>query len=403
MGKRDKINPGMTAPQKMAVPHTKGEQLSLMTHFTQAIEQGPAAVVITDTQGNIEYVNPKFETLTGYSAEEVLGKNSSILKSGETPAQTYADMWDVIRKSEVWTGVFHNRKKNGELFWERAVISRVLDSDDNITHYVAVKEDITKQKMLEKKLEEQKLKLFHQSKMAEIGLLASSILHEVSNPIAAIRGMVSEIKETVEASPQCAATRQVCFYSSAYNHLVAILEHTDRLTDITHEISDFTSPNAGERELLDLNSVIRSSARLIRFDKRCQDITLTLDLDKQLPAVTGIKNQLSHLTLNLLINAADASTGLSDRHARVDVKTASIGDQVFMSVGDNGCGMTPEIQAHMFDAFFTTKHAGKGSGLGLSLCQSIIESHNGQLEIESEVDAGTTVRALIPINNDKVL
>lgn len=120
--------------------------------FYRAVEQSPASIVITDAAGNIEYVNPKFERLTGYSKEEVLGKNPRVLKSGETSGDEYEDLWETITAGKTWRGEFHNNK-NGELYWEYASISGLVDDDGNVTHFVAVKEDITERKEMEQALE----------------------------------------------------------------------------------------------------------------------------------------------------------------------------------------------------------------------------------------------------------
>ena len=117
-----------------------------------AVEHSPASVVITDSEGNIEYVNPKFTRVTGYSSDEVLGRNPKILKSGELPPEIYRDLWQTITAGREWRGEFHNRKKNGELFWESASISPVFDERKRITNFVAVKEDITERKRAEETL-----------------------------------------------------------------------------------------------------------------------------------------------------------------------------------------------------------------------------------------------------------
>lgn len=120
--------------------------------FYRAVEQNPASIVITDTDGNIEYVNPKFERLTGYSKDEVLGKNPRMLKSGETSPDEYEDLWKTITAGKTWRGEFHNKKKNGDLYWVYASISGLVDDDGNVTHYVAVKEDITDRKAMDLEL-----------------------------------------------------------------------------------------------------------------------------------------------------------------------------------------------------------------------------------------------------------
>lgn len=123
--------------------------------LSKVSEQSPASIVITDVQGNIEYVNPKFEKLTGYKLEDVIGKNPRILKSGETPPQEYAHIWKLLSNGLEWHGEFHNRKRNGELYWEQASISSIKDEDGKITHYVTVKEDITPRKQAELELFQQ--------------------------------------------------------------------------------------------------------------------------------------------------------------------------------------------------------------------------------------------------------
>lgn len=120
-------------------------------HLSQAVEQSPASVILTNNQGKIEYINPKFEDLTGYKLEEIKGLNPRILKSGETQPEDYAQLWSKVKQGKTWKGVFHNRKKNGELYWESASISGIRNPEGEITHFLAVKEDITEQKMLEER------------------------------------------------------------------------------------------------------------------------------------------------------------------------------------------------------------------------------------------------------------
>jgi PAS domain S-box-containing protein len=143
------VSYALTAIASLITHQQAEEQLRKLSH---AVTQSPASIVITDTAGAIEYVNPKFTTLTGYTADEVLGKNPRFLKSGELPDGEYKNLWQTITRGEEWRGQFHNRKKNGELFWEAAAISPVKDAAGNITHFIAVKEDITAYKKMEARL-----------------------------------------------------------------------------------------------------------------------------------------------------------------------------------------------------------------------------------------------------------
>lgn len=360
--------------------------------FSTAVEQCPAAVVVTSTTGAIEYVNPKFVHITGYESEEVLGKNPRILKSGETSKEEYRRLWETIREGGEWTGEFHNRRKSGELFWERATISGIRDKNGVITHYLAVKEDITKYKEKTRELEEQKLKYLHQAKMAEIGLLTAGILHEVGNPIASIRGLVSEISDLNGCVGNPPLAKRTC------DNLELIKEHTDRLLSITREISDFISPQPGEYALLDLNSLIRNTSRLLRYDQRWGRLQMNLELDAALPALNAIKDQICHVIMNLLVNAADAVAEYAHGDPTITIETRHIGGHLDMIVEDNGKGMDQKTMEHACEAFYTTKPNGKGTGLGLSVCHSIVSGHNGSIGIESSANRGTRIVVSLPVD-----
>jgi len=147
--------------------------------LTRAVEQSPATVVITDTAGRIEYVNPKFTRLTGYRGEEVIGRNPRLLKSGEQSREFYEQLWTTILAGREWRGEFHNRKKNGELFWEFSSISPVRDREGEVTHFVAVKEDVTERKQLEE--ERERL-------ISELDAFAHTVAHDLKNPLSAVLG-----------------------------------------------------------------------------------------------------------------------------------------------------------------------------------------------------------------------
>ncbi|MCP4622338.1 MAG: PAS domain S-box protein, partial [bacterium] len=155
-----------------------------LRQLNQAMEQSPASVMITDTKGIIQYVNPKFSQVTGYSAAEAIGQNPRILQSGKQPPEFYREMWDTLTAGREWRGEFHNRKKNGELFWELASIAGVKASNGTITHYVAVKEDITQRKQLEEET-------VRQERLAAVGQLAAGIAHDFNNILTSIIGFAN--------------------------------------------------------------------------------------------------------------------------------------------------------------------------------------------------------------------
>lgn len=247
----------------------------------------------------------------------------------------------------------------------------------------------------EKQLAIERQKFFHQEKMAAIGSLAAGVAHEIGNPIAAISGL-AQAMDDAQRQGTCPNPNPEC-------HPDLILSQTFRLSQITRQISDFATPHKAERELLDLNELIRSTSTLIRYDRRFRHIELQLNLDSQLPAVYCVGDQIIQVMMNLLINAADAGEGASGRAPRITVTTNARDGKVSVTVEDNGCGMDEQTLRRAMDPFFTTKPTGKGTGLGLALCKSIAEAHRGELHIESAPNAGTRVRLTLPPGEEELI
>lgn len=246
----------------------------------------------------------------------------------------------------------------------------------------------------EKELMLERQKYFHQEKMAAIGALAAGVAHEIGNPIAAISGIAQEMVERRTSNDKA------CLASNCHEcHPELIYAQTQRLAAITREISDFASPRAYEPELLDLNTQLRSTSSLVRYDKRLHGVKLELNLDAQLPAIYGVANQLTQLIMNLLINAMDALEGLLDRQPQINITSSARDEHACITIEDNGHGIEAATLARVFEAFFTTKPASKGTGLGLSLCYSIAKMHGGSIEIDSTPGAGTRVNLRLPLND----
>lgn len=240
-------------------------------------------------------------------------------------------------------------------------------------------------------LEIERQKTFHQEKMASIGRLAAGIAHEVGNPIAAISGLVKDIIEARETG-QCPLLEpeDEC-------KLRMVLEHVQRLSHITHQISEIAQPQSSDSSLVDLNGLVRSTTNLMRYDERWKNIALRLDLDKRLPAINAVSDQITQVIMNLLVNAADALESAQPRAPCVCIKTGRVHDHVFFVVEDNGEGMSSDVLAKAKQAFFTTKRTGKGTGQGLTLCNAIVEAHGGRMEIHSTPGKGTRVFVYLPV------
>ena len=182
-----------------------------------------------------------------------------------------------------------------------------------------------------------------------------------------------------------------------------VLEQVSRLKKITREVSELARPQHSTRELLDLNSLIQGTCNLMRYDRRWRGIDLQLDLDRNLPAVEGVPDQLTQVAMNLLVNALDAMEDMQGRTPVIRISTCvdSGRNGVLLVVVDNGHGMDEETQRHAMEAFYTTKDAGKGTGLGLFLCHSIITAHEGGgIQLESAPGAGTAIKIHLPLGSE---
>lgn len=230
---------------------------------------------------------------------------------------------------------------------------------------------------------------FHKEKMAAVGSLAAAVAHEINNPLSAIVGVAQAIDGKCK-SENCAFYDNTC-------HPKLILEQATRVMHITRRISEFSVPQSPEAELLDLNGLLRSTCNFISFDRRFRLLELKMNLDPSLPAVMAAGDQLVQVAMNLLVNAGDALENRVDPPPKIEVRSWQEEGKVLFSVRDNGIGVEPMHIDEVFKQHFTTKGAGKGSGLGLFLCRELIRAAGGDIILSSEVGVGTLVTVFLPI------
>ncbi len=224
---------------------------------------------------------------------------------------------------------------------------------------------------------------FHKEKMAAVGSLASVVAHEINNPLSAIVGaaeLMAEVKNS-NTSDKGQYGRQA----------EVILAQARRVMNITRQISEFSMPQSAEPELLDLNSLVRNTVKFISFDRRFSFVDMVLDLDPELPAVHAVSDHITQVIMNLLINAADAAEGRTEPKPRIVISTSRLEKYAAVMVIDNGTGMDKATLERIFEEYFTTKPPGKGSGIGLAISKSLIESDGGLINVQSELGIGTTV------------
>jgi PAS domain S-box-containing protein len=353
-----------------------------------AINHAVEAVMVTDPEGTIQYVNPAFERITGYTREEVVGKNPRILKSGKQDEGFYRDLWNTIKRGEVWSGRLVNMKKDGTLYEEEETISPVFDSEGRIANYVAVRRDITMQSVLEQRVRQAQ-------KLEAIGTLAGGIAHDFNNVLAAILGYTQMAKE---AAPSDSPVRA---------DLDRVLSAAYRATDLVRQILTFSHKTAAERSPIKLQFVIKEALKFLRPSLPAT-IEIREDLDAGCPPVLADATQMHQVVMNLCTNAYHAMRerggilGISLKPFDVGSDSAQShpglheGSHVRITVSDTGHGMDKETVARIFEPFFTTKPPGEGTGLGLATVHGILAAHGAAITVYSEPSKGTTFCVYIP-------
>lgn len=352
-----------------------------------AIEQAEEVVVITDPQGNINYVNPALEEITGYSRAEVLNKNPRLFKSGSHPEDFYKDLWSTICSGHTWRGRMVNKRKDGSLYTEEATISPVRDGGGNIVYFVAVKRDISK----ELELEEQ---YYLSQKMEAIGLLAGGVAHDLNNLLTPILGYSELLEEDISD------------FEMVKEAVNEIKEAGHKARELVGQLLAFGRKQALEAYILDLNQIIEEFYKLLRRTLH-EDIKLDCTLQKGLPNIKADRGKLEQVIMNICVNAQYAmpdggSLFIKTEEVNLDESYSSQhrgvvpGRYIMMSISDTGCGMSRDTCDKIFEPFYTTRGPGKGTGLGLSTVYGIIKQHGGNIWVYSEEGIGTVFKIYLP-------
>jgi PAS domain S-box-containing protein len=356
--------------------HQELEREQLIT----AIEQSADSIVITDASGAIQYANPAFCQLTGWSREAVLGVNPSILKSGVHSEDFYRDMWRTLVRGEVWKGRITNRKKNGELFTEWATLSPVRDKSGGITHYVGVKRDITDEITLE-----QRMRQSH--KMEALGMLAGGLAHDFNNILYAIMGYCQlALDDVTEEHP-------------VHHSLREIAKAGDRAANLVTKMLALGARSEIEFKTFDLREVLNEAMDLARASTPTT-VTMERDFPEDRYGVFADPTQIHQVVLNLCNNAQHAMRHrggvLRVRLETVECDLPKPGRYHQLTFTDDGMGIPSDIVDKIFEPYFTTKDAHEGSGLGLATVQGIVLNHHGQIGVESKPGQGTTFTIHLP-------
>ncbi len=363
----------------------------------QAIETSPASILITDTEGRIRYANPGFARMTGYPLDDIRGKTTNFLKSGRMADAEYRRLWETIRAGKEWQGEFCNRGRDGQLFWESAIISPVRDSQGRITHFVKVAEDITHRKKSDEAYHKLDVQLRRVQKMESLGELASGIAHDFNNFLGSIVTNLQLARAGLDTD------------SPTADYLERAAEASRQAAGLARQMLSLSRRSEPRRQSIRLGPVILETLRWLEASLP-EDVKVAVDIPESSGIVLADASQIQQLIVNLWSNACYALQGrggvikISLTDQEVDAATLAThpelqtGRYVRLTVQDNGSGMDPEVREKVFEPFFTTKPEGQGTGLGLSVVRSIVDRHHGAVVVESWPGQGTAMHVFLPVD-----
>jgi nitrogen fixation negative regulator NifL len=493
----------------MAIINVGSDQLLQLQ--VMAVAAAANAIVITDSDGVIVSVNPAFTRLTGFSAEEAIGHTPAILKSGAQAPDMYRDLWATIQAGRVWRGRLVNRRKDGSLYTEEQTITPVADEAGVVTHFIAVKQDVTEfrevserlqarddlfrlllenaldiitilnvdgtiryespsvlrilgyeprelegrsvfefmpdedaqravavlerlrdepggtgaleirfrhkdgswrvleaigksmldhpllagilvnsrdvteRRRIEDELAGQRAARIQSEKLADMGTLLAGVAHELNNPLTVVTGYSSILRESLGDGP-------------LRERLDRIVNAAERCVRIVRNFLALARQHPPERQQVRPNQIVREAVELLAYPLRVDNVEVRLDLADDLPTLWADPHQLHQVVVNFITNAHHAMhESASPRRLTIRTRFNAAAARVSLAVGDTGPGIPPDIVGRIFEPFFTTKPLGQGTGLGLPLCQGIVESHGGTIRADSKAGEGALFTIELPV------
>jgi len=361
-----------------------------MARLVASVEHAQDAIIISDLDSRMLYVNPAFESMTGFSAAEAVGLYTKIMRSGRHPRSFYVEMLETVRQGNVWRGEMIIKCKDGSFRYVERNVAPVLDESGNIICQVNIQRDITEHK----KMEEQ---LLQSQKMESLGTLVGGVAHEFNNALAGMTGRLFLLKSKTSALPSALydieMVEQLCFRSA----------------DMVRQMLAFARKSPLQKKDVDLTAFVKETFKLHRLSIP-ENIDLHTAFAAQSLPVHGDVTQIQQIVINLLNNARDAVS--EKQHPEITLEiSAFTPDAAFLeahpegggrsyahlTVSDNGCGISEKKLQHIFDPFYTTKEVGKGTGLGLSMVYGACAMHGGYVDVVSSQGTGTSMHVYLPL------
>ena len=345
-----------------------------MNNYQKAIENSNV-VSKTDINGIITFVNDEFVRLFEYNKEELLGKNHNIIRHPDTPKENFKTLWETILNKKVHKATVKNLSKSEKTIYLNTTIIPILDENEDIFEFIAIRYDITNEIMLQKEVEEKQKIIFLQSRMASLGQMLANVAHQWRQPLTELNLTLFNLKKSFETKNQKEFDK---FYDSSKNLILGMSNTIENFTNF------FTPQKEKEKFLLNLS--INEALKILNRVLQEENINIKFDILKDLE-VFGIKNELTQVLLNLINNSKDAFIQKSIKQKDITIKTYLKDDFIYLEYLDNAQGVDKELFDRIFEPYFTTKHQSSGTGLGLFICKIIIEnSFEGQILHENTKD-----------------
>jgi two-component system NtrC family sensor kinase len=412
-----------------------------------------AIVAITDERGIINYASDNFCKISKYSREELIGQNHRLINSGYHPQEFFRHLWRTISRGKIWQGEIKNRAKDGTYYWVDTTILPLLDENGKPSQYLSIRLDISKRKRQEqalrqseiqlrqqteeleitlKKLQKTQIQLIQAEKMSSLGQLVAGIAHEINNPVNFIYGNLKHATDYVNSLKELISLYQKHYPSPPqaisewaeeieleelvkdfYKLIQSMRTGATRLHEIVKSLRIFSRLDESDLKATDLHENIESTLVLLqnRLNGRAGKPEIHLSKNYgNLPLIECYGGLLNQVFMNLFINAIEAieqkreglkpGEQVNDRGKITITTSISSENWVLLSIEDNGCGMSPEVQAKIFNPFFTNKPIGKGMGMGLATSYQIItENHQGSLQCFSTLGEGTEFVITFPLQS----
>ncbi len=359
----------------------------------KAVEQSPVSIVVTDPDGIIEYVNPKFSEVSGYQAYEAIGQHTRILRSGLQTSQVYAELWGNIKSGKTWTGELQNRKRNGELHWERVTIAPIHDDAGKISHFVAIKEDVS---VLKKMTED----LILSRQEAQAGILLktafmNNVSHEIRTPLNQLLGFVA-----LYMDPDATEEEKIEYYDNVHISSERLIQTITDYVDISEIASNTVKIHP---EVVNFKEIINKVLITIRNKYHNKEIHSLLEFGKGFSTPENEHFEtITDLALlkKVLVHLIDNAFKFTGK-GQVRIVLEKSDNDFILHIHDNGIGIDPVKQKSIFDAFTqvdnTSTRVFDGSGLGLSIVKGFINKLKGEVWLKSEPGLGSTFSISIPI------